>query len=87
MIGSHVMLQLLHQLDSKLRDRLQRERGVVGYNLAAMRHVQKAIEQQSDARAFFDEAVQTRAGRSQSSTAELRRRTAAREGGRRRRAT
>ena len=79
------MLQLLHQLDSKLRGRLQRERAVVGYNLAAMRHVQKAIEQQTDARAFFEEAVQAQSGRSQSSTAELRRRTAAREGGRKRR--
>lgn len=80
LVGSRASLPLLHALDSKLRERLSRERDVVGYNLAALRHVQQ-IAEANDGAAFFEDAISAIGSSKQASTAELRRRTAAREAG------
>jgi len=77
-VSNRSLLQLLHKLDRALRGRLEREQATLGYNLAAMRFVRSSVEQAS-ATAFFDDALAVKHAAPEASTAELRRRTAARK--------
>ena len=62
-----------------LRSRLSRERSILGYNIAALGFVKRIVEDESNK--FFVDAVAEMEERARSSsTAELRRKTAAREG-------
>ncbi|KAL3894860.1 MAG: hypothetical protein SGPRY_013689 [Prymnesium sp.] len=72
------MIELLHRLDSSLRARLEREQSVIGYNMAAMRHIRAALELKG-ATPFFEEVLAKRQEEAGESTAELRRKTVARK--------
>uniref|UniRef100_A0A7S0P2Q4 Small-subunit processome Utp12 domain-containing protein n=1 Tax=Calcidiscus leptoporus TaxID=127549 RepID=A0A7S0P2Q4_9EUKA len=84
-LANHSLLQLLHPLESKLRTRVTRERDMLGFNMAALGFLKQSIETSGSGRAFFDEQLRERASRQASSTAELRRQTASRQRGSRKR--
>ena len=56
LIASRQHLALLHELDGALQARLASEHSTIGYNLAAMRCMQHALEQSDEGR-FFAEAL------------------------------
>lgn len=78
-VANQSLLELLRPLEQLLRSRLSRERSILGYNIAALGFVKRIVEDESNK--FFVDAVAEMEERARSSsTAELRRKTAAREG-------
>lgn len=77
-VSNHSMVSLLQQLDRAVRGRIERERSTVGYNLAALRFIQRSLEQTTSS-SFFENALSTKQATAAASTAELRRQTIARK--------
>jgi len=77
-VANRPMLQLLHDLDASLRARLEREQATIGYNLSGLRFLRSELERHTST-SLFEDSLNARRAQPAATTAELRRRTAARK--------